>query len=256
MLPMSPTRSRGSAALLRGLGLTVRDRRTAAGLTMAKLAAMSGTSVRFVAQLEAGDANVTVVRLADVARALGVTPAELLAARGDAPGTVLALVGMRGAGKSTLGRRVAEQLAIPFVELDALVERAAGMRLAAIFELHGEPYYRRIEREVLRAFLDRTRDAVLATGGSLVMDPETWALLRARAATVWLRARAEDHWARVVSQGDVRPMATRNDALGELRAILRAREPLYAEARYTVDTSALSVEQAAQALCDLSPTGT
>lgn len=226
--------------LLATLARAVRARRKAQGLTLRELSARSGVSQRFLVQMERGDGNVSVARLADVADALETTAAALLA-EGEHPAPakrVVALIGLRGAGKTAIGGRAAKQLGVPFVELDALVEEAAGMRLAALFELHGEPYYRKLERDTLRAFFDRTSGAVLATGGSLVQDPETYALLRRRATTVWLRAKPEDHMRRVVEQGDARPMANRVNAMAELRALLRAREPLYAQADVVVDTSA------------------
>ena len=146
-------------------------------------------------------------------------------------------MGLRGAGKSAIGEAVAERLGVPFVELDALVAREAQMTLESIFEIHGERYYRAIEREVLRRLLDEGAPAVIATGGSLVTDPETWGLLRSRARTVWLKATAREHWDRVVRQGDVRPMRGRPRAMNELKSLLAAREPLYALAEASVDTS-------------------
>jgi XRE family aerobic/anaerobic benzoate catabolism transcriptional regulator len=181
----------------------------------------------------------------------GRTEAELREARAwlearFAPpeGPIVALLGMRGAGKSTIGRRVAERLGLPFHELDHLIEEAAGLTLGEIFELHGEVYYRRLERETLAAYLARTQAGVLATGGSLVQDRESFRLLKRRALTVWLRARPEDHWNRVVQQGDQRPMAENPHAMQELRALLAARERLYAEAEHAVDTSQVSVDEA------------
>jgi XRE family aerobic/anaerobic benzoate catabolism transcriptional regulator len=131
---------------------------------------------------------------------------------------------------------------VPFVELDALVAKHAGMSLATIFEMHGEAYFRRVERDALRKFLEETPRAVLATSGSLVTDRETFALLRKHATTVWLRADAEDHLRRVVAQGDVRPMQGRPAAKNELRELLRTRRHLYAQADVTIDTSTLGLE--------------
>ncbi len=163
------------------------------------------------------------------------------------------LVGLRGAGKSTVGKAVAKKLGIPFVELDALVAQEAGMTLSTIFEVHGEEYFRRAEREVLTRLLEKEERAVVATSGSIVNDRETWALLRDRTTTVWLKAKPEDHWERVVAQGDGRPMAGRPRAMAELRAIYAARKETYARARVIVETSGVTAVEAAarvaQAVC-------
>lgn len=238
-------------ALLSGLGAAVRARRGARGLTLKVLAAEARVSPRFLLQLELGEGNVSVARLLDIADALGSSPAELLAeavARGSPPRAsgVVALLGLRGAGKSTLGALAAKTLGVPFVELDALVAKHAGMTLPVIFEMHGEAHFRRLEREALRRFLDESGGAVLATSGSLVTDRETYALLRKNAKTVWLRADPADHLRRVVAQGDLRPMQGRPAARRELEGLLRARRRLYAQADVTVDTSALGIERSAE----------
>ena len=118
------------------------------------------------------------------------------------------------------------------------------MKLATIWEMHGEAYFRRIEQTALRKFLDETAVGVVATGGSLIMHSESWDLLRERATTVWLKARPEDHWDRVVAQGDGRPMKDRPEAMSELRGLLKERSPLYALASHVVDTSSVSIEVA------------
>ena len=160
---------------------------------------------------------------------------------------LVALIGLRGAGKSTVGPELARLLARPFVELDSLIEDEAGLGLEEIFALHGEGYYRRLEREVLSRFVSTGSAAVLATGGSLVTDRGTFDLLSGSAVTVWLQARPELHLSRVAAQGDRRPMAGRADPLAELRLLLRVREPLYREAEIAVDTSpypsAIGVEE-------------
>jgi XRE family aerobic/anaerobic benzoate catabolism transcriptional regulator len=155
---------------------------------------------------------------------------------------VIALLGLRGAGKTTIGRRLARRLRVPFIELDRRIERAAGLTVGEIFSLHGEEYYRRLERQALEAILDAGRPVVLATGGGLVTSPDTYTLLRRRALTIWLRAQPEDHWNRVVQQGDRRPMADHPQAMAELRRLLASRESLYAEATHTIDTSRLGIE--------------
>jgi XRE family transcriptional regulator, aerobic/anaerobic benzoate catabolism transcriptional regulator len=263
--------------ILKHVGEAVRALRDSKRLSRHDLAESSGVSERFLADLEIGSGNISVARLADVAHALGVTSAALLAGnagdrgstaratidalldgRSEAElrevrawlvgrfqpqaGLVVALLGVRGAGKSTVGAQLARRLGLPFHELDALIEEAAGLTLAEIFELHGEAYYRRLERETLAQLLSSPAGAVVATGGSLVGDKETFKLLRRRAVTVWLKARAEDHWNRVIQQGDQRPMAKNPHAMQELRALLAAREPKYAEADHVIDTSKWSVD--------------
>jgi XRE family aerobic/anaerobic benzoate catabolism transcriptional regulator len=234
--------------MLRALGAAVRSRRNDLHLTMKVLAARAGVSERFLAQLETGEGNISVARLADVAEALGTTASELLASQPagkPVPHRVISLLGLRGAGKSTLGPEIARRLGVPFFELDALVARQAGMPLATIFEMHGEAWFRRLELDVLRRFLETHGSGVLATGGSIVMAKETYDLLRKQTTTVWLKAKPQDHWDRVIRQGDARPMHNRANAMSELKALLRTRKPLYALADHEVDTSSASFDEAA-----------
>jgi len=241
-------------AVLVDVGANVRARRVALGWSQRELAARADLSVRFLAQLEKGQGNISLARFAAVAQALGVEMADLLRPLRPRPRTEtrrhIALLGLRGAGKSTVGKKLAARLQRPFVELDDLVARAAGLSLAELFELHGEAYYRRLSRATLRRFLAEAPPSVLATGGSLVHDREALRLLDAQALTVWLRATPEDHWNRVIQQGDRRPMAENPHAFAELRALLAAREPLYATAQVTVDTSSTGVDGAVQAIRD------
>jgi XRE family aerobic/anaerobic benzoate catabolism transcriptional regulator len=230
------------------VGAQVRALRAAARLTQRELATRSGVSARYLSQLEAGDANISVGRLDDVARALGSDLPTLFQTAATPTRRHVALLGLRGAGKSTLGPRLARCLGARFVEVDRVIEEAAGLKLGALFELHGEGYYRRLEREALTGLLASVEPLVLATGGSLVSDAQTFYLLRERATTVWLRARAQDHWYRVLLQGDSRPMARNPHAMAELKALLAAREPLYAQADRTIDTSSLTVEAATRQL--------
>jgi XRE family aerobic/anaerobic benzoate catabolism transcriptional regulator len=243
--------------LLGAVGSAVRSLREAKALSRRELASRSGVSERFLADLESGQGNISVVRLEEVASALGSSAGELLfAAQSGAPlaelravrakfarksGPLIALVGLRGAGKSTIGRALAHELRVPFVELDALVEKEAGLSLSALFSLHGEAYYRNLSREVLTGFLDENEAAIIATGGGIVTDRDSYKLLQKRCVTVWLQATPDDHWKRVLAQGDVRPSAASPHARDELKALLESRKPLYAQAQLSVDTSKLGV---------------
>jgi XRE family aerobic/anaerobic benzoate catabolism transcriptional regulator len=219
----------------------VRRARGARQWTIRELAERSGVSVRFLVQLESGQGNISIKRLADLANAFKVPPADLLRDDAEDERRTVALLGLRGAGKTTIGKQLARALHVRFVELDRRIEKAADMSLGELFSLYGEEYYRRLERETLAAVLAENRAMVLATGGGIVTSPETYALLRKFAITVWLRATPEDHWTRVVSQGDRRPMADHPQAMADLRALLAAREPLYASADHTIETSGRSV---------------
>ncbi len=235
-------------AFLSALGAAVRGLRNARHLTLKELAQAARVSPRFLVQLESGEGNVSVARLLEIAEALGTTPSALLETTRVTPPShgVVALVGLRGAGKSTLGALAAKELGVPFVELDALVAKRAGMSLPVIFEMHGEAHFRKLERAVLEKFLNETARAVLATSGSIVTDAETYAWLRNHATTVWLRAEPDDHLKRVVAQGDLRPMQGRPAASRELAELLRARQKLYAQADATIDTSTLGLEKSVQ----------
>ena len=220
----------------------VREARATRHWTLRELAERSGVSVRFLVQLEAGRGNISVKRLADLAGAFSLAPADLLRdSDADAP-RIVALLGLRGAGKTTIGKQLARRLRVRFVELDRQIEKEADMSLAELFSMYGEEHYRRLERETLARVLADRRAMVLATGGGIVASPDTYAMLKANAVTVWLRAAPEDHWNRVVRQGDRRPMAHHPQAMADLRALLAAREPLYASAEHTVDTSGRRVE--------------
>ncbi|MBA3639410.1 MAG: helix-turn-helix domain-containing protein [Acidobacteriota bacterium] len=229
--------------ILAALGRRARAQRLSRGWTLREAAERSGVSPRFLVQLESGHGNISVRRLADLAEALETTPGVLLSSSEPGTPSVIALLGLRGAGKTTIGRKLAKRRRVPFVELDKKIEQAADLSLGELFTLHGEDYYRRLEREVLQDVLAEGVPMVLATGGGLVASPDTFAMLRRSAKSVWLRASPEDHWNRVVRQGDRRPMTDHPQAMADLRSLLAAREPLYALADHTVDTSARTVEE-------------
>ncbi len=231
-----PDRNARPSPLLRSLATRVRRLRRARGWTRTELAARAGLSVRFLARVESGEGNISVVRLEALAAALGALPDELLRPAA-AERAVVVLVGLRGAGKSTVGPLLARTLDAPFVELDDRIREASGLPIDQLFELHGEPYYRRLERDALRDVLARGEAAVVAPAGGVVNDATTWELLLERTTVVWLRASPEEHWNRVLGQGDRRPMAGNPDAMAELRALLAARERLYGQADLIVETT-------------------
>lgn len=221
------------------LGARAKAVRKDRGLTLKALSEASGLSVRFLSEVEAGRANPSVGSLFQLAKALGISARSLLPE--DRPRTV-ALLGIRGAGKSTVGARLAARLRRPFVELDRLIERDAGMELGDLFEIHGEERVGQIEERVLERVLAEEEPCVLATGGGLVTHPASWALLEAKAITVWLKATPQEHWDRVIAQGDLRPMQNRRRARAEFEALYAARAPLYARAELIVDTTRKDVD--------------
>ena len=266
------------ASLLASIGRRVRDARERRGMARKQLSQTSEVSERYLAHLEAGAANASVLLLRNVARALDMQLADLFAAqepsveqrlirrfldglperqledvvfrlmRDFGPEAAarkrrLALVGLRGAGKTTLGSALATELQLPFVELDREIERDAGMSLSEIFSLYGQTGYRRIERRCLERLVQGNRELVLAVGGGIVSEPETYDLLLKSCFTVWIKASPAEHMARVVAQGDLRPMQGNAEAMADLNRILVAREPLYRKADLTVDTVGEHPEQ-------------
>ncbi len=237
--PGSPSFPRPSGKEVREeLGRRIRRIRKRKGWSRRTLAERALSSERSLADLEAGRGNPSLSRLLDLAAALGLSLGALLGGLGEGGRrSRVALLGLRGAGKSTVGARLAARLGWSFLELDACIEERAGLALSELFEMHGERRFRVLEREALEACLDRQEPFVIATGGGLVGEEETYARLRASCFCVWLRARPEDHWERVLSQGDTRPMRDRERAFADLRAILAEREPLYRRADLVLDTS-------------------
>src|SRR5467141_496813 len=240
--PLTPEQQ--ESAYLSRLGERVRAWRTQNGMTRKALSAASGVSERYLAQLESGRGNISVLLLRKVARAMGVTVEHLVREEESAARSGrIALIGLRGAGKSTLGQKLAHGLGLPFVELDREVEREAGAKLGEVFAMYGQDAFRRFERRALQRVLNLKERAVIAAGGSLVTDPDTYKLLLDRCLCVWLRTSPEEHMARVIAQGDMRPFKGRSAALDEIRRMLAHRERLYGRANAVVDTSGRTVRQ-------------
>jgi XRE family aerobic/anaerobic benzoate catabolism transcriptional regulator len=237
-------------AYLSLLGDRVRAWRTENSMTRKALAQASGVSERYLAQLEAGEGNISVLLLRKVARAMGV-PVETLVREEAPPQKCIALIGLRGAGKSTLGARLAGSLKVPFVELDREVEKEAGAALGEVFAMYGQDGFRRFERRALERVLAENPRAVIAAGGSLVTDPGTYKMLLERCTCVWLKASPEEHMARVIAQGDMRPFKGRSAALDEIRTLLADRDRLYRRADVVLDTSGKSTRASFSQLLSL-----
>jgi XRE family aerobic/anaerobic benzoate catabolism transcriptional regulator len=223
------------------LGERVRAWRAEHATTRKALAAASGVSERFLAQLESGQGNISVLRLRALAHAMRV-PLESLVSEAQKK-ELVALLGLRGAGKSTLGARLAEALKAPFVELDKEVEKEAGAALGEVFAMYGQDAFRRFERRALERVLAQHQRAVIAVGGSLVTDAATYDLVLNRCRCVWLKTSPQEHMSRVIAQGDMRPFKGRSAALDEIRKLLEDREALYARAGLVIDTSGKTVKQ-------------
>jgi len=232
------------AAYLARLGERVRAWRAGHAMTRKTLAIASGVSERYLAQLESGQGNISVLLLRKLAHAMQV-PVELLVREhgAAAKSARIALLGLRGAGKSTLGAKLAQALQVPFIELDREVEKEAGAPLGEVFSMYGQEAFRRFERKALARVLKQFPRAVIATGGSLVNDPDTYSLLLDHCTCVWLKATPEEHMARVMAQGDVRPFKGSPAALEEIRRLLADRDRLYARADAVLGTSGRPMKQ-------------
>lgn len=231
---------------LEEVGRRLRRGRERRGKSVTETARAAGVSRRYLTEAEAGRANPSVLVLARLAAALHVPLTDLVPARPpERAGERVALVGLRGAGKSTVGRALARLMEAPFVELDRRVEEQAGLSLAEVFSLHGPEGFHRYEAGALEEVLSEGERLVLATGGSIVDSEPSFQRLRETCRTVWLRARPEEHFRRVVEQGDRRPMRGNPGALEELRRILDERAPRYATCELAVETSGRSPEEVA-----------
>ena len=224
--------------LLPEVGRRLRAAREAVGLSVTEAALSAGVSRRHWTETEAGRANPSLLVLARQAQAVGASLAALVdVSLSRRSFERLALVGLRGAGKTTVGRALALELEVPFVQLDQRIEELAGLDLGQIFDLHGPEVFQRFEAEALETVLARGERVVLETGGSIVASEAVFRRLRTTCHTVWLRARPEEHFLRVLQQGDRRPMRNHPRAMEELREILSRREPLYEQCELTVETS-------------------
>jgi XRE family aerobic/anaerobic benzoate catabolism transcriptional regulator len=267
------------------LGQRVRTMRALRGMSRKVLAKVSGISERYIAQLESGKGNVSIVLLRRVSNAMGAHLEDLIPSAGPSPDWAvirdllrkatpaqiaqakdilagqsasqqiksfagIALIGLRGAGKSTLGKLLAKKIGWNFVELNKEIEAQNGLSVAEIIALYGQEGFRRLEQAALTQLLARKELTVLATGGGIVSEPVTFDLILSSFYTIWLKAEPEEHMARVRKQGDLRPMADDRSAMAELRNILTSREPLYARASAVVDTAGLTVDAAAARLLD------
>ncbi len=270
-------------SFLANLGRRVREAREQRGMARKVLSRIADVSERYLAQLEAGEGNASIILLRRVAVALGVQLTDLVDSAEPAAEQRLirrfldslpperleavlrrltqdfgreetvrrkriTLVGLRGAGKTTLGAALAKALRRPLVELDKEIEREAGISLSEVFLLYGQAGYRRIERRCLERVINSQEDVVLTVGGGIVSEPETYNMLLTNCYTVWVKAAPEEHMARVVAQGDLRPMAGHAEAMEDLRKILTSRESLYGKADAVVDTSGCSIEKSFTAL--------
>ncbi len=281
---MKPVRTRAvpgnSDAYLQRLGDRVRVLRNQRGMTRKALAQHAKVSERYLAQLEAGQGNISIVLLRRIARAIGLPVTQLVHDGAEPPLDLvlltqflerlppdmlgearklvvehfsspsedvrrnrIALIGLRGGGKSTLGALLAKKLGVPFIELDREIERRSGASLSEIFDMFGQETFRRAERDALDDVLRQHPAFVIATSGSIVTEPGTLELLLSSCFTVWVRAEPSEHMKRVMAQGDMRPMANSARAMEDLISILKSREPLYARAEAALTTTGHTPDQ-------------
>jgi XRE family aerobic/anaerobic benzoate catabolism transcriptional regulator len=243
-LPRPPSEPPGNGAdahFVAELGSRIRALRERQRISRKRMAHESKISERYLAQIESGQANISVVLLRRVAATLGVGIAQLFAADASDGGTGrrkrIALIGMRGAGKSTLGAMLAEALRIPLIELNREVARETGLPAGEVMALYGHAAYRRIEQRVFERIAREQAQGVIVAGGGIVNEEAAFELLLASCYTVWIKAQPEEHMARVLAQGDLRPMAGNARAMDDLKRILAGRESMYRKADAVIDTS-------------------
>ena len=257
------------------MGARIRQRRQELGLRIVDLATLADVSPRFLSDVELGKGNITTVRLGDLATALKIPLTSLISplptnntrqiaekllkdcseddlhrvvalaelALGKRTPKVIALLGVRGAGKTTVGRNLAKKLKLPFVELVHRIELIADLPLADIFTLHGETYYRRLEQQSLVEIVMSGVGCIVALPGGIIANDEARQMIKDSCHSVWLRARPEDYWFRVFAQGDTRPMQGHDHAMAELRELVRRRDPLYSQSDCTVDTTNCPIDE-------------
>ena len=284
----SPSESAVNAGFAADVGRLVRRGRARRGITRRQLALESGISERYLAQIEGGAGNPSVIVLKTIAQAMEMHITELLPIAGrrneqiarindlmrrldvsELPGIAqlieqrlaegalsqrshrIALVGLRGAGKTTLGRLLAERLGWPFVEVNKVIEQEYGATVSMLIDMSGVSAFRRYEQSALEKVIAEHDKVVIATAGGIVSNPETYSLLLRRTHTVWVKAKPQEHMSRVIAQGDFRPMAENRAAMADLVAILDARSADYAQSEAELDTGGETVEQSLERLARL-----
>ena len=277
------TKQKGKNSLLIGVGSRVRAVRQSIHLTVREFSRRADLSPRFINQLEIGEGNISISRLASVAEALGKTLPELLPPDekdqslraqiwrflnqcsdeecealhqwleqrlgNQSQRQFIALIGIRGAGKSTVGPLLAKKLKTEFIELDKWVEKAAGMPLGEIFSTHGESYYQRLDRESLAKLFTTSGGCVFAPGGSIVTDTESWSLIKERCTTIWLHATPQEFLKRMTRAGETR-LTQNPTVMADMKALLARREPLYAESKIMIKTTGKTPAVVAGAIFD------
>ena len=284
--PVTAIPAAEEADFLEKVGRRVRELREERGLTRRSLANQADVSERYLGQLETGEGNVSIMLLRRLALVLNVPISELLeikpeqleqrsvrrflqqiprhrmpdllsrlerevGAEREGRRHRIALIGLRGAGKSTLGRRLSQELGAPFLEMDREIEAESGLPLSELFSLYGQAGYRRFEGRCLNRIIKEYPRAVLSVGGGVVSEASTYDFLLANCFTVWLKASPSEHMQRVIAQGDMRPMAESHEAMEDLKRILIGREPQYRKADVTVDTSGISEDASFARLRDV-----